>query len=396
MLSEGTNNAGRVVLGKSQCSADVVIIGGGIIGLSIALRLRREKLSVIVLESVEPGKEASYAAAGLIAPKFEPATEPFARMAIASRDIYPEFCVELRELTGVDPEYRSEGTLMPLLSEEEERWAADLTGSADDSVPLTKLTRGEVLSLEPSIAPEVHSGLLVPGDHQVNNRMLLQALLKAVESLGARIQRYTPVRALRVRSNGELLVESDSTHYTGGTVVLSAGCWSHLIEMEDPSLRPPTRPVKGQMVALQMEPARLLTHNVHSPRCYLVPRLGGRVEVGSTVEEVGFNKRVTSGAVEKLLHAALSVLPALQDCSLIETWAGLRPGSPDQHPIVGLTSVEGLLMATGNYRSGLLMAPITAKLVTELIMTGRTPALLEPFSPSRFGRADAPLHQYEG
>ena len=365
-------------------TTEVLIIGGGIIGLTIALRLRRSNVPVIVLEKGEPGRGASFAAAGLIAPKFESETEPFARLAIASRDRYRDYCEELRQLTGVNPEYRDEGTIMPLLDDEEETYANGIIESAGDSVPLKTLSRKNILDLEPDLSPEVRRGIFIPGDHQVNNRKLLQALIAAVQKLGGDIRPNTPARAIRVEAGRVSRVESDKDTYTPRHVVLAAGCWSHQVEIDDPSLSPPTRPVKGQMVAVQMTPPVTLTRNIHSPRCYIVPRVDGRADIGATVEEVGFDTEVSSEAVDKLLAAARSVVPGLRQSPVIETWAGLRPGSPDSHPIVGKTPVEGLIMATGNYRSGLLMAPITGELVTELILTGQTPELLRPFSPGRF------------
>lgn len=375
-------------MNQQDQTTDVLIIGGGIIGLSIALRVRQKGLSVIVLDKQQPGQEASFAAAGLIAPKFEPATAPFARMAIASRDSYAAFCQELKEISGIDPEYRDEGTVMPLLDESEESFADEIVSSAGDSVPLKMLTAAEVKEMEPHLSPDVRRGIYIPGDHQVSNRKLMQSLIKAVEMLGVAIHAGNAAREIQTPDGKIGHVRTDSGDFTAGRVVLAAGCWSHQVEINESSLRPPTRPVKGQMAAVQMERPVHLTHNIHSPRCYLVPRLDGRVEIGSTVEEVGFDKRVTAWAVEKLLRSAISVMPALRDCAVVETWAGLRPGSPDQHPIVGKTPIEGLLMATGNYRSGLLMAPITGKLMTELILSDETPELLKPFSPARFA-ADA-------
>lgn len=373
-----------ILVSQPSRAADVVIIGGGIIGLSVAFRLQQEKMATLVLDRQQPGREASYAGAGMIAPKFEPATAPFAKLAIASRDGYADFCAELAQLTGVNCEYRDEGTVMPLLDDEEEAYASEILTSAGDSVPLSSLTAREVLDFEPDLSPEVRRGIFIPGDHQVNNRRLVRALVLAVERLGGEIHVDTPVKAIRLHAGKVDRVDTERGPYTAGKVVLAAGCWSHQIDIDDPSLRPPTRPVKGQMLALQSTSCVHLTHNIHSPRCYLVPRLDGRIEVGSTVEDVGFDKTVTAGAMEKLLRAALSVAPKLRDCAVIETWAGLRPGSPDLHPIVGKTDVEGLLMATGNYRSGLLMAPIIGKLMAELILTDQTPQLFEPFPLSRF------------
>ena len=373
-------------MAEESRTAEVLVIGGGIIGLTIALRLRQQGVSVIVLERGEPGREASFAAAGMIAPKFEPETEPFARLAIASRDRYRSYCEELKSLTDIDAEYRDEGTVMPLLDDAEEGYASEILQAAGDSVPLQPLTREELLTLEPYLSPEVRRGIFIPGDHQVNNRKLMTALVSAVVKLGGVIRADTPVRAIRLRKGKVSHVETDGGDYSAQFVVLAAGCWSHQIAIDDPSLSPPTRPVKGQMVAVQIPSPARLTHNIHSPRCYIVPRLNGRAEIGSTVEEAGYDKTVTPEAVERLLAAARSVVPALSDSPVIETWAGLRPGSPDNHPIVGKTPAEGLIMATGNYRSGLLMAPITGDLITELILTGQTPPLLAPFSPERFYR----------
>jgi glycine oxidase len=373
--------------GSGAKTSDVVIIGGGVIGLSIAWRAATAGLSVTVVEE-SPGRGASWAAAGLLAPITEVhhGEEQVLQLGVASLEMYPSFVAELEDLTGASVAYRSQGTLIVAPNADDFAALGDLYKLQQELGLVSRaLKRRDARSLEPSLAPAFRAAWLIEGDHQIDNRALADALGEACRMSG--VQMITDVavaidvtsdraRGVRLASNSTVACDR---------VVLAAGCWSSAIDGIPDDVRPPVRPVKGQLLYLR-GPANppLITHNVRGLDVYLVPRRDGRIVVGATVEEQGFDTTVTAAAVYQLLRDAYELVPGLGELELLECVAGLRPGSPDNAPMLGESGLEGLLVATGHYRSGILLTPLTAETMTELLVTGRTPARIQPVSPQRF------------
>ena len=372
-------------------TSDVIVIGGGVIGLAIARQLASRGVSAILLERSQPGSEASWAAAGMLAPQCENIKhEAFFDLLLKSRELYPDFCEQLKDETGVDVEYRTQGAIMPGFNEAEyERLKIDYSWQFQSGLPGQELTSDEVLKLEPNLSPDIRGALYFPWDRQVENRKLSYALSLAAINTGVEI--VQGVQALSIMSKGSNMSQGSKVtgvRTTGGdftceTVVNAAGSWANTIGGVDESLRPPVRPVKGQILALDMGSEPLFQHVIYSKR-YFAPKLNGQLVVGSTVEEAGYDKRVTAEGVSYLLNGALEMAPVLKNCSLSSTYAGLRPGTPDELPILGATELAGLIMAVGHYRNGILLAPITGQLSCDLITTGDTSFPLEPFLLSRF------------
>jgi glycine oxidase len=359
---------------------DVIIIGGGVIGCGLAWELGRAKLSVTVIERHRPGEEASGAAAGMLAPTSEAVEAPaMVSLATSSAALYPSWVAQLADQTSIDVGYRREGTLLVATSEAEAEAWRHLPG---------EFMRGtEVRELEPALSAQIQAAFYLPSDHQVDNRRLMQALLKVVNQSGGEVLSGLPVSQLMTaggRATGVTL--ADGTPLAGGAVVNAAGCWAGQLAAVGPRLSP-TRPIRGQMVMLKdtaISGRPLVRHVVRSPRAYIVPRAGGNLLIGSTTEDAGYEKKVTARGIAGLLAGGMEMAPELRRLPFVEAWAGLRPDSPDHLPILGATDLENYFVATGHFRNGILLAPITAKLVAEVIL-GQSPSLeLEPFSPLRF------------
>jgi glycine oxidase len=375
----------------SRHGSDVVVVGGGVIGLAIAWRAARAGLSVTCVDP-GPGGGASWAAAGLLAPVTEVhyGEDSLLKLNLASADRYPSFVAEIEQATGVDVGYRQCGTLAVAL-DGDDKVALDELHAFHQRLGLKseRLTGGECRRLEPLLAPGIRGGLLVHGDHQVDNRRLCHALLRAVASAGVTMMAST-ARAIVVEGNRVTGVRSsDGAHIPTEQVVLAAGCWSASVLGLPSDAVPQVRPVKGQLLRLQapVEPP-LLSRNlrclVAGSQVYLVPRANGEIVVGATVEEQGFDITVTAGAIRQLLHDAWQVLPGISELQLVETHAGLRPGSPDNAPMLGVSPrVEGLVIATGHFRNGILLTPVTADAIAELLLTGLAPEIIRPFTPGR-------------
>lgn len=369
-------------------SPDVVVVGGGLVGLSIAWRASVAGLSATVVDDT-PGSGASWVGAGLLAPVTEVTygEEPHLKLGLESAALYPHFIEELEDATGMDAGYRQNGTLVVAkdaddLAEVEElfRFQRSL------GLEVERLLGSQCRELEPMLAPGIRGGLAVPGDHQVDTRALLSALLEACRRSGVVMieDRAREVLVQEDRTEGVRL--SDGRLVSTGAVVVAAGCWSgSLVGIPDGLI--PVRPVKGQLIHLE-GPADFLTRNlrgsVHGSHVYLVSRGDGRLVIGATVEEVGFDTTITAGAVFGLLRDAYQLLPGVAELRLTATLAGLRPGTPDNGPLIGWTGIEGLLAATGHYRNGILLTPITAQAAVELLRDGAPPAVVEPFGPDRF------------
>jgi glycine oxidase len=363
-------------------SADVVVIGGGVIGLSIARALaRRGVRDVCLLERGGLGSEASSAAGGMLLPQVEAdGHDDFFALACRSRDLYPSLAVELRDETGVDIELDTTGTLYLALNEpdyEDIKQRYEWQTRAGLAVEL--LTSGAARELEPCISEATFGALRFPNDIQVENRRLITALANSVNALGVTTFTETTVERLSLDGHRITGVQTSRGEISCRTVVLAAGTWSSFI-----CPHPAITPVRGQMVCLESKP-QLTKHVIFSPRGYLVPRHDGRLLAGSTSENAGFAKRVTAGGIATILREALAISPAVAHLPVVDTWAGLRPRAADGLPVLGpCGEIDGLFYATGHYRNGILLAPLTAKLISEAIVAGTPSPLLAPFSPDRF------------
>jgi glycine oxidase len=350
---------------------DVIVIGGGIIGLLLAIALRKRGARVLVIDRGEPGREASYAAGGMLVECSAETPAPLQALAMASARLYPEYAHELELESGITVDLRDAGTIVFPPPEHVYERPGFATGS------LLPAPLGE---LEPALADYARPALYLK-ERSVDPRALTTASVKTAKSRGVDFSSGDPVTAIDL-SNGRVVgVTTTKTSFSGAKVVNCAGCWSGQIS----PFQLPTRPVKGQMLCLIMHPRSLLKHVVRTADVYLIPRSDGRLLVGATVEEVGFDKRTDVATIQRFHRAALNLVPGLKDAKILEDWAGLRPGTPDGLPILGATPIPNYYTATGHFRDGILLAPITAQVMADNI-EGRNPEFdLHPFSPARFG-----------
>jgi glycine oxidase len=375
-------------------SYDAVVVGGGVIGLTSAWRMARRGMKVVVVDP-EPGRGASWVAAGMLAPVTEVhyTEERLVALTMASARRWPSFAAEVEADAGSDVGYRRCGTLVVDADEDDRAWSEELYRyQCSLGLDIERLTSRAVRRLEPNTAPGVRSGLLAPSDHQVQTRRLLTALMAAATARGVRWHR-APVTAIDMAGGTVTGVHCDGGESEGDglqapVVVLAAGCWSGSVSGLPAGVVPPVRPVKGQILRLSGDAGHpLLTRSVRvhgqGSSVYIVPRTDGTVVVGATVEERGFDTTVTAGAVYELLRDARRVVPGISELELVEAKAGLRPASPDNAPLVGATSVPGLVLATGHYRNGILLCPLTADTVTAVVTGDPSPAEMTPFNPAR-------------
>lgn len=382
----------------TERAPDVLVVGGGVIGLSVAWRAAGAGLTVTVVDPA-PGSGTSRVAAGMLAPVTEAHYNEHAllRLNVASAQRYPDFVAELRESTGIDSGYSAVGTVVAAVDADDQRWARELLAfhrSLD--LPTQPLTTRELRGLEPFLTPNLRGGLFVETDHQVDPRRLLAALLAACRSGGVEFV-DAPVRALATegsRTTGVVL--GDGSTRSAGQVVLAAGAWTGRIEGLPPGAFDALRPVKGQLLRLHVPPAlRPLLHHtvrglVHGVSIYLVPRADGELVLGATVEEQGFDTTVTAGAVHELLRDAYELLPGLSELALVETCAGVRPATSDHGPLLGRAHLENLVVATGHYRNGILLAPVTADVVRDVLLGEELSGVAAPFAADRFAALGVP------
>jgi glycine oxidase len=374
--------------------ADAVIIGAGVIGCAIAWRLGQAGMRVVVVERGRVGGESSRAAAGMLAPLVEAEREDdFFNLTVAGLTIYADFARELKALSGVDIEYRDEGTLyLAFTDEDEEELERRWRRLHEAGLNVKRLNAGCALKLEPLLNGALRFALKFPGDHQVDNRRLMTALRTAAQNAGVEFRTHTEARELLIENvagrNRIIGAMTARGEVRASTVVIAAGSWSSLLRRGESS-QFEVEPVRGQMVAIEA-PAPALRHVIYSRRGYLVPRLSGYLIAGSTTERIGYDKRVTAGGVASIIKSAVEIMPCIADQAITETWAGLRPRAPDDLPILGADPrVEGLIYATGHYRNGILLAPITAQAISELIIKGESHINLAPFSVARFANRQA-------
>jgi glycine oxidase len=361
----------------------IVVIGAGLIGLGVAYELARRGATVRVLDESEPGRGASWAGAGMLAPYTEaPESPPFAAFCADSLARYPAFVAGLAADGGVDARLRLDGLLEAAYDPAEaDRLRKNVAALRARGVPARWLERDEARMLEPALGATLLGASLCEAEGHVDNRRLGRALRAACEALGVRIEAGAGRVAVEANARRVLGVRGPDG-FTGADYVVNAtGAWAADLEGLPEHARVPVRPVKGQMLALAM-PRGLVRRVLWVPGAYLVPRDDGRLLIGATVEEARFDTRVTAKGIRDLLDAALAALPALGDLAVAETWAGLRPGSPDGLPFLGATDVAGYVVATGHYRNGILLTPATAVAIADVV-EGRPAPHLAPFSLRR-------------
>ena len=366
---------------------DVLIVGGGLIGLATAFALAQRGATVRVYDRGEPGRGASWAGAGMLAPYAEH-IEDEALLQLCSRSLerYPDFVQRARDASGVRIDLALDGIVEAAFDAEQlgrlERFRDALTARG---VRADLLDRRGALIAEPALGKHVAGALVVEGQGYVDNRRLGRALLAACDARGVTV--HAPVRELAIECDERrvLGVRSEFGFSPASLVINAAGAWAAQVPGLPAAARLPVTPVKGQMLALAA-PSGFLRRATWVPGAYLVPRTDGRLLVGATVEDAGFDERVTAAAVRGLLDAALDAAPSLGAFTVTETWAGLRPATSDGRPFIGPTMIDGLLAATGHYRNGILLAPATAELIASFVETG-DPASIAEFSPLRMTQA---------
>jgi glycine oxidase len=366
----------------------IAIIGGGVIGLAIGWRLAQAGCSVAVFERGEVGQGASSAAAGMLAAglEAEPGEQTLFGLCRRSQLRWPEFAAELTATTGLEVGLRTEGTLQIALTHDDaERLRFTAGYQRDLGVALDWLTPAQARRLEPHLGARLAGALFCAADHQVEPVRLVAALRAALLSAGAVLHEQAAIDGLVIEAGAVRGVRVGGTAHAADIVVLCAGAWSRAVP--GLSAPPPVRPVKGQMLALQMPPyAPLLRHVVWTPQVYLVPRDDGRLVVGATVEERGFDAQPTAGGVLALLDGAWRAVPGVEELPLHKIWVGHRPGSRDDAPLLGPSGTDGLILATGHYRNGILLAPITADLIAGCVLDGGLAEWAAPFAATRFDR----------
>ncbi|WP_329574072.1 glycine oxidase ThiO [Streptomyces sp. NBC_01361] len=388
-------------MSRTSEGSDVLVVGGGIIGLVTAWRAAQRGLRTAVVDP-EPGGGAAQVAAGMLAAVTElhygEAEQTLLGLNVESARRYPAFAAELSEATGLDLGYRACGTLAVALDADDRAHLRELHALQRKSGLESEWLSGrECRRLEPMLAPSVRGGLRVDGDHQIDPRRLAKALVAACERAGVRFHRQWADRLTVVREGARGVVLADGTGLDADQVVLAGGSLSGRLAGVPDDVLPPVRPVKGQVLRLTVPKvyapflSRTVRAVVRGGNLYLVPRVNGELVVGATSEELGWDTTVTAGGVYELLRDAHELVPGITELPLTETRAGLRPCSPDNAPILGPTALPGLLLATGHYRNGVLLTPVTGDSMAHVLATGELPEVARPFTPRRFGAAPAPV-----
>ncbi|MGW1723682.1 glycine oxidase ThiO [Streptomyces sp. NPDC002306] len=376
-------------------TSDVLVVGGGIIGLVTAWRAAQRGFATAVVDP-EPGGGAARVAAGMLAAVTELhfGEQTLLALNLASARRYPDFAAELTELTGQDLGYRRCGTLAVALDADDRAHLRELHDLQRQSgLDSEWLSGRECRRLEPMLAPGVRGGLRVDGDHQIDPRRLAAALVAACGRTGVVFHREWAERLTVTRERATGIVTREGTTLDARQVVLAAGSLSGRLAGVPPDVRPPVRPVKGQVVRLAVPRryapflSRTVRAVVRGGQVYLVPRENGELVLGATSEELGWDTTVTAGGVYELLRDAHELMPGITELPLTETRAGLRPASPDNAPLLGPTALDGLLLATGHHRNGVLLTPVTGEVLAHALATGSLPAEARPFTPGRFTAA---------
>ena len=398
---------------------NVIIIGGGVIGLGIGWQLAKAGTSVTLYERERAGRAASWAAAGMLAPLAEAHTEEPELLKLGCHSLarYPQWVKELEADAAMSIGYRAEGTLIVGLEPDDTHQLRHLYDSQQQlGLDAEWLTGRDAREIEPALSPRVTAAIHCAADHQVDNRRMVTALQRAYQAHGGVLHENSCVERIEVKNGAATGVwiktgepspsdnpPSDNRSaracpsrsrrpslHAADVIVLAAGPWSSQIAGIPDAIRPPVRPVKGQMLALQMEAGIAVETVIRTVRArypmsvYLVPRTDGRLIIGATSEEMGFDTRLTAGGLFELLRGAWEAVPGVYELPILETWTGLRPGSRDNAPILGHTPIDNLIVATGHYRNGILLTPVTAYEIAKLILTGELSPTIAPFQIERF------------
>jgi glycine oxidase len=369
----------------SQRAADVIIVGGGIVGLSAARALAGAGRKVVLLERRRVAAEASGAAAGMLAPQAEAGPGwPLLPLALQAREHHRALAAALESETGIPVELSQRGAIEVARTREE---ASHLEKKAAwqkaQGLSAEMLSARELHATEPNLSPQIAAGLVYRDDHWIDNHRLCRALAASALARGAGLICGRPVTQLLSTSSRVCGVRAGGEVFEAPVVVNAAGAWAGLLS-GDPA-PPPVEPVRGQMLALDVAVAPV-RHVITSTAGYIVPRLDGRLLVGSTSERAGFDKSVTAGGLRALLSNAVELIPSLADVRVSETWAGLRPGTPDGLPVVGPGALDGLFHAAGLYRNGILLGPTIGEILADLVLGRPVAADLTPFALTRFSR----------
>ena len=369
----------------------VVIIGAGAVGLAIGWQLAEGGQETVILEKGEAGRGTSWQAAGMLAPDAEIGFEELDLYALSRESLrrWPAFARQLEAAAAREVDLRTEGTFV----------VADDSDSAgalrrlydfqqEQGLDVEWLSAEEALEREPFLAPRLAAAVYAPADYQVDNRRLVQALRTAFEEAGGILREHTPVQAVAPDEDHPVVTTERGERVEARTVVVAAGVGTRRIGGLE--ALPSVRPVKGQMAELKAEPPFTLRHVVRGPDAYLAPKSDGRLLVGATSEERGFDTRVTAGGLFEVLEGAREVVPGVDELELTATWAGLRPAARDNAPLLGASALPGVVLATGHYRHGILLAPVTAQEVARFVLEGETSRWLQPFLPTRFESTESP------
>jgi len=366
----------------------VAIVGGGVIGLALGWRLAQAGCPVDIYEAGTAGRGASHAAAGMLAAcaEAEPGEEALLSLNRASQALWPAFAAALEADAGASVDLRTEGTLTIGLTADDGAKLRHLFALQQSlGLPVEWLTAAAARRREPHLSRQLSGAILSAEDHQVDNRKVVIALRAAIARAGVRLHENSPVSRVATSGGKALGVVVGEELKSADVVILAAGAWSRGVDIT-PAAPLPVRPVKGQMLALRMDPAApLLNHVIWAPNSYLVPRRDGRLILGATTEEKGFDPDLTAGGQLALLTYAWRALPALEELSIHEQWVGFRPGSRDDAPILGpAAEVDGLIYATGHHRNGILLLPVTTEVVADFVLHGRMADVAAPFGADRF------------
>ena len=371
-------------------TSEVLIIGGGVIGLSIARELHKRGVArIAIVDRAQIGGEASWAAAGMLAPNIETdANEDFHRFGIESLELYPDFAAGLLEETDIDIALDRSGTLCLAFDESEAALLRKVyEHQKQRNVRVGHLAGSDVRVIEEWVSPSAHSALLYPNDWQVDNRRLVTALRRFAEINSIRIIENAEVSELLIRDARVEGAKTSAGDLRADRTILATGAWTSLIKIGDAEVPIPIRPVRGQMISVSTGDRRI-GRVIYGPRGYIVPRADGRVLIGATVEDVGFDKSTTADGIASLREAGAEIIPRLADFEISEQWAGLRPYAEDGLPVIGdLPAYANVLVATAHYRNGILLAPKTAQIVSDLVVDGLSSTFLELYGVGRFPSA---------
>ena len=369
---------------------DVTVVGAGVIGCAIACELSRRDFHVLVIDRQEPGREASWAAAGMLSPAPHPADSPgLLPLAKASYDLYPEFVSWIESLSGTATCYQHGGALHLFAGKTGENSRDELIAEYKQlGVSVEPISIRDARQREPLLGSEIAAAAWIRDEASLDPRALMRCAFEAARKLGVEFRTDSGARSILLNDGRcEGVVTQDSKIFSAHTII-AAGCFSSTIE--GVAIYAPTRPVRGQMLSLQ--PAGgTLKHVVLDDRAYMVPRPDGRIVAGSTIENAGYEKCVTPAGMMRILGPCIEMAPSLAEVQIAETWSGLRPGTPDDLPIIGPTDMTGLLIATGHYRNGILLAPITARLAGAFLSREQLPLDWSRYSPMRFAEPQATM-----